>query len=257
MSNRVVLPNIRKLFIPDEGYDCYDCDLSGADAQVVAWEADDEELKAAFRAKIDVHSKNAEDMFGSEFTRLTGHARYAKRQSNKHSVHACNYGSTARGMAAHPAIGWTVHECDRFRKRWFDLHPKIGPVERKGSWHWRIQQELDKTRTIVNQFGYRRVYFDRPDECFTEALAWKPQSTVALVTFYGALQLEKAYPDVEILLQVHDSLVFQRLAQYRDQVVPMVKAMEVVIPYADPLIIPWGVARSNKSWGDCEKLKLA
>ena len=57
------LPNVRELFLPDPDHVMFECDLKGADAQVVAWEADDEDLKAAFRAGIDVHSKNAKDIF--------------------------------------------------------------------------------------------------------------------------------------------------------------------------------------------------
>ena len=39
------MPNIRKLYVPDPGYEIFDIDFSGADAQVVAWEADDKPLK--------------------------------------------------------------------------------------------------------------------------------------------------------------------------------------------------------------------
>src|SRR5215213_5100571 len=68
----VDLPNIRKLFIPDPGYTIFDCDLSGADAQVVAWEAEDEDLKAAFKKGLKIHAKNAEDIFKEEFLSAPG-----------------------------------------------------------------------------------------------------------------------------------------------------------------------------------------
>lgn len=252
---QVVLPNIRKIFVPDDGYVLYDCDLSGADAQVVAWEADDTDLKAAFRAGIDVHVKNATEMLGAEFTSLTGNARYKKRQSNKHAVHACNYGAKPPAIAGHPSINWPIARASAFRSRWFQLHPKIGPVERTGSWHHRIQWEINTRKMVTNPFGYRRVYFDRPDECFTEALAWVPQSTVALVTFYGALKLEAAYPQVEMLLQNHDSLVFQIPKRKAIPAQELRRLLDVEIPYPDPLHIPWGISCSDVSWGDVEKLK--
>lgn len=246
---QVTLPNIRKIFIPDTGYDIYDCDLSGADAQVVAWEANDDDLKIAFRAGLDVHSKNATDMWGEAFTRLEGGARKKKRQSCKHAVHGTNYGGTARTIAAHPSINWTVHEADRFQARWFQIHPAIK------RWHLRVQADLDRSKTVRNAFGYRRVFFDRPDAVFPEALAWVPQSTVALVSFRGALQLEAAYPWVEMLLQNHDSLVFQVPQRYRGFVKEIRAALGVPVPYEDPLTIPWGVARSATSWGDVEEVQ--
>jgi DNA polymerase-1 len=268
----IKLPNIRKIFIPDVGWVVFDCDLSGADAQVVAWEAEDDDLKAAFRADIDVHAKNAEDMLGHEFTKLSKDdpLRKKKRQSNKHAVHGTNYGATPPGLAHHPSIGWTVHECDRFQKRWFSLHPKIGPVTKPGTWHYRIQQSINKFKMVQNKFGYRRVYFDRPDEVFTEALAWVPQSTVALVTFKGATRLLKEFllkepltmsqvlrkgnPNIEMLLQVHDSIVFQVREMDAWQTKEMKRLLTVTIPYDDPLIIPWGFKRSKKSWGDLEEV---
>lgn len=247
MTLEVVLPNIRKMFIPDTGYIICDADLSGADAQVVAWEAEDEDLKAAFRAGLDVHSKNAEDMWGSEFTRLTGVARHKKRQSCKHAVHGTNYVGSPYAIAHHPSINWTVHEAEQFQKRWFSLHPGIK------RWHLRRQRELDTNRTITNAFGYRRVFFDRPDQCLPEAIAWVPQSTVALTTFEGAIQLEKKFPYVQMLLQVHDSLVFQIPKDKASDYKAIQKALEVPIPYADPLTIQWGLKVSDKSWGDCKK----
>lgn len=274
---KIKLPNVRKMFVPDLGYVVFDCDLAGADAQVVAWEAGDEDLKAAFRAGIDVHDKNATDMWGPSYTQLAGDKhggpKKKKRQANKHAVHGTNYGGSPKALAHHPAINWTVHEADKFQKRWFSLHPKIGPVTKPGTWHWRIQREIDTAKRVTNKFGYHRIYFDRPDSVFTEALAWVPQSTVALVTFYGAIQLESSFllpkklsrialqrdgnPNIQILLQNHDSLVFQtrRCDAYRTD--EMKKLLEVKIPYDDPLIIPWGFAKSEVSWGDAAEIKEA
>lgn len=267
-----ILPNIRKIFIPDSGWTMFDCDLSGADAQVVAWEAEDEDLKLAFRSGLDIHVKNATDMWGSEFTKLpeNSHARYKKRQANKHAVHGTNYGATPQGLTHHPAIGWTNHEADRFQKRWFSLHPKIGPVTKPGTWHYRVQQSINKYKMVENRFGYRRVYFDRPDEVFTEALAWTPQSTVALITFYGALSLARNFllpaplsmkqlllqgnPNLEVLLQNHDSLVFQVRDMDAWRTAEMKRLLTTIVPYDDPLTIPWGFSRSSKSWGDTTKI---
>src|SRR6516225_7674462 len=67
------LPNIRKMFVPDPGKVIVDADLAGADAQVVAWRADDPKLKAAFRAGKSVHLMNGEDLLGKEFTNADGH----------------------------------------------------------------------------------------------------------------------------------------------------------------------------------------
>ena len=51
-------------------------------------------------------------------------------------------------------------------------------------------------------------------------------------------------------MQVHDSLVFQVPFRHADRHDEIRKALEIPIPYPDPLTIPWGLAKSEKSWGD-------
>lgn len=257
MPLSITLPNVRKLFITDPGYVMFEADLKGADAQVVAWEADDEDLKTAFRAGVDIHSYNAEMMWGAAFTKLEegSYARRQKRQECKHTVHGIDYGCSPRTTAIQR--GWTVKEAERFHTRWLTIHPGIR------RWHERIRRDLERNRTILNAFGFRRVFFDRLDGCFTEALAWIPQSTVAINTFWGAFQLEAKYwPDQVdaawastldgLLLQTHDSLNFQ----FQTSKVPAAEEIRQTLltrtPYPDPLFIPWDLKRSEKSWGDMQ-----
>lgn len=241
------LPNIRKMFLPDRGFMIFDADLSGADAQVVAWDAGDEDLKSAFRSGLDVHTKNATDMLGDSFTNLDGPARKRKRQENKVAVHASNYGASARTLAIN--LSWSVAQAANWQFNWFRLHPNIK------TWHNRIRNQLYlPTHSVSNAFGYRRIYFDRPDSILPEALAWIPQSTVAETCFRGALQLRRACPWVQMLLQVHDSLVFQVPFTHADKLDEIRAGLRVTVPYPDPLTIPWKLARSAKSWGDCKEI---
>lgn len=235
---QLVLPNLRKTFIPDPGYTLFDCDLEQADAQVVAWEADDDELKAIFRdPNLDLHDENCKAMFG----RLTPEGR----KKIKAGVHATNYGSSARTLAA--TLGSTVHEADKFQNRWFAMHPGIL------KWHHDIEMQLQTRRYVENKFGYRRMYFDRIDGLLPEALAWIPQSTVGLVINHGWLNIDTNLPLVQILLQVHDSLVGQYPTSCDAYIKRQIhKEMLITVPYDDPLVIGVGIATSTKSWGDVE-----
>src|SRR5258708_13931419 len=94
----VILPNIRKMFIPDPDHVMIEADLSGADALIVAREAGDKELENDIISGIDLHSKNAAELFGPEFTRLdkASPIRYHLRQHTKQGVPPPNDGAVAR-----------------------------------------------------------------------------------------------------------------------------------------------------------------
>jgi DNA polymerase-1 len=252
LPNEIKLPNVRKLFLPRPGHVMLDCDLSGADAQVVAWEAQDDDLKRAFKSGLNIHNHNGKTIWGDLYTvdgKRPG-AKYTMRDECKRAVHATNYGTSARTLAS--TLGWKISEAEAFITRWLQqLHRPIG------TWHERVHFELNSTRTIRNAFGYRITYFDRTDALLPTALAWGPQSTVGLVCAKGGIRL-RSLPWVSLLLQVHDSLVFEipthrftpsNLATIKDH-------LEVEVPYPnDPLLIPWEVAASAASWGDCQKIK--
>lgn len=245
MSAMVTFPNIRRLFLPDPGYVILDCDLSGADAQVVAWDSNDKDLKKAFRAGLDVHTYNMESMDGKQDK---DDPSFGKRRNDfKRAVHGTNYGASARTIAI--TLGWTIARATDFQERWFRLHPNIR------DWHSRIEFDLQTKRQVSNAFGYNITYFDRPDNLLPQALAWVPQSTVAIVTARASIALKRHCPWVELLLQVHDSLVFQiPLHRFNPSSLATLRTiMDVAVPYADPLHIPWGLAASSRSWGQCKK----
>ena len=108
------------------------------------------------------------------------------------------------------------------------------------------------SRSAKNKFGYRIIYFDRIDGLLPQALAWVPQSTVALASFRGMKNLKEKIPHVEILLQVHDSVLFQIPKTDLPSDTDILSALEAPIPYSPPLVIPWKLAKSEKSWGDCK-----
>ena len=252
------LPNMRYMVMPDKGKIGIDMDLDRADLQVVVWEADDDELRAALRDGVDMHLLNAATIFNLPIPYdecKEGHpnqkehkARYkAFRNKAKIGVHATNYGVGDRKLAL--SLGITVQEASQFRKRWFEAHPGIK------RWHQRTIFQLAKDRTITNRFGYRIVYFDRPEVLLTRALAWLPQSTVAIVIDKAmdniATHLAK---EVDILLQVHDSLFMQCDEDKIHDIIPKIREQSLItIPYDQPLVIPVGFEVSNKTWGDVDK----
>lgn len=244
------IPNVRKLVTPDTPDDeLASVDLTGADAQTVAWEAGDEDLKAVFRAnKIKIHAHNAKSMWPQQCPTGFEQPYYDLIRTG---VHLLNYVGSDKTLAG--ALGCPTYEAARFRKMWFSLHPGI--LE----WHERVQHLLETTRTVTNAFGYRRYYFERIADVLPEAVAWIGQSSTACVT-NKALVAAKAQTQllndlkIKFKLQVHDELVFQYPIRYRNEVLRNLKPiLHITVPYPDPLVIPWGLKTSSVSWGDCEK----
>ena len=155
-----------------------------------------------------------------------------------------NYGGGAKTVAAH--TGRTVHEIDVAQKYWFGAHPGI----RK--WHERTFEQIHRHRFIENRWGYRWYIFDRLEALLPEALAWVPQSTVGILINRIWTSFYENISEVQVLLQVHDSLAGQFPTHRAATILPLMeKHSRIEIPYDPPLIIPTGVKTSTTSWGDC------
>lgn len=244
-SKTMAMPNMRRLFVPDPGFAICEIDLAGADAQVVAWEANDAALKDAFRRGYKIHVVNAKDIFGGNAGpdgRREPYYTYAKV-----GVHLTNYRGKPGTLAK--SLGITRHEADVFQRKWFGMHPGIL------KWHERVDASVAQTRCVYNKFGFRRMFFDRVENVLTNATAWGPQSTIGIL-INKALEVGFTMQIIiDFLLQVHDSLVFQiPLVGHEQTLRTLHQPLLISVPYDDPLTIQFGLSMSDKSWGDAEKV---
>jgi DNA polymerase-1 len=237
----LILPNVRSLFLPDEGYEIFDMDLASADLRVVVWEADEPEMKAMLREGLDPYTEIAKEFYHDPHISK----RDPRRQKFKSFAHGTNYLGTARGLAVR--LGLSVHEAERTQHWYFGKFPRIE------LWQRNLKKNLESKRFVSNAFGYRRFFFDRIDgTVYNQAAAWIPQSTVGLLINTIWERIRREEPAVDILLQVHDSLTGQypvsRRVYFRTR---LDELSRITIPYADPLVIPTGFKTSTKSWGEC------
>lgn len=244
----LVLPNVRKIFIPDEGHTIFDTDLSKADLRIVTWESDCKEMKAMLKEGRDPYVETAREFYHDPTltkTRADGseHPRYRTFKSFAHGTH---YLGTPHGLSQR--LGLSVHDAEKTQRWYFGKYPEVK------DWQQRVITGIKSKRYVQNVFGNRRYYFDRIDDStFREAIAWIPQSTVALYINRIWLNLWNDARWIWVLLQVHDSLVGQFPTYRKEEAkLAITKAGQIALPYpGDPCIIPMGMKTSEKSWGDC------
>ena len=242
-DDELELPNVRSLFIPDPGMTFFDIDLSSADLRIVVWESDEPDMKALLKAGLDPYTEIAKEFYHDPSITK----KDPRRQTFKSFAHGTNYLGTAKGLAERLGLG--VHEAEKTQKWYFSRFPKIK------KWQDDLKDQVYKRRMVQNVFGYRCYFFDRIEgTIFNQAAAWIPQSTVACLINRAYVKIYEELPEVQILLQVHDSLAGQFPTHLGDWMTNQIVAKaEIELPYpGDPLVIPVGVKTSTASWGDCD-----
>lgn len=237
------LPNIRTLYIPDPGHTFFDIDLDSADLRVVTGESNCKWMLEQFANKRKPYIEIMKEYYRNQSMTKDSHPReYAMFKA---LCHGTNYLGTAAGIA--PRIGLNVHETERIQKWYFGLCPEIR------AWQNEIKKQVEKRRWISNVFGYKFHFFDRIEgTIFNQAVAWIPQSTVGCLINRAYANIDDNLPEVEILLQVHDSLAGQFESHHGDWALRrIVEESQIVLPYATPLVIPVGIVSSKQSWGHC------
>jgi DNA polymerase-1 len=238
VARTIELPNVRKLFIPDEGYLLVEVDLQRAESQVVAWESGDADLKQIFQSGIDIHSQNAEYTYGQP-------ANYYRRDRLKRCVYAIQNGgreAKVSELLGNPILG------QRFYSYWTGRFPAIQ------AWHREL--DLHLRSGLENIWGYKIHYTLRPGDPLPlgEAIPWITQSTIGITINHALVAIDEQVPEAQLFYQVHDALLLQIPTRHAADLLPCIYELSrVPIPYPDPLIIPPTLQVSEKSWGEMSK----
>lgn len=238
------LPNIKSLFLFDEGMEGFDLDGDSADLRIVTGESGCRAMQAYFEAKAKPYVEIAKEFYRDPT--ITKHHPSYKRM--KALCHGSNYGGEPAGLSSR--IGLPVHDIERMQRWYFGMCPEIA------AWQNDIRAQGEHRGYIENPFGYRLYNWDRwSRKVANEFLAWTPQSTVGLLINRIAVLIDHSLHQVELLLQVHDSLNGQYPLANADQTRSEILALasSVVIPCkSGPITVPAGLKTSPRSWGDCE-----
>jgi DNA polymerase I-like protein with 3'-5' exonuclease and polymerase domains/uracil-DNA glycosylase len=245
LEDSLELPNIRELFIPDPGMTMFDIDLDSADARIVAWESDCQWLKKCFKEGKKPYVEIMKEYYQDE----SKNKKSPEYPMFKALCHGTHYMGTAEGIA--PRIGLDIGVTKKIQDWYLTLNHEIR------DWHEEIKKQVKGRRYVENAFGYRVYFFDKPEgNIFNQAVADVPQSSVACLINRIWDELEQQLPveRLQILLQVHDSLVGQFKTSEKEKMLASIGRIGngIVVPYSDPLYIPMGIVSSEISWGACQ-----
>ena len=242
-SEYIPLPNVRNLFLFDEGMTGFDLDGDSADLRIVTGESGCRAMQAYFAAKVKPYVEIAKEFYRDPT--ITKHHPSYKRM--KALCHGTNYGGEGPGLSER--IGLPVKDIQRMQAWYFGMCPEIK------AWQEDIKDQIVKRGYIENPFGYRLYNWDRPSrKLYNEALAWTPQSTVGILINRILLAIDQTMPDVQLLLQVHDSLTgqFPTAVEEERKAQLLTLASSIKIPCKSGAIsVPAGLVTSTTSWGAC------
>ena len=225
---------IRQAFIPAEGFTLLSIDYSQIELRLMAHFSNDERLVDAFRNGLDIHQATAAEVFGLPLEEVTGEHHRAAKAVNFGLI----YGISAFGLARNLGIGRGEAQdtIDRFFKR----YPGV-------------KNYMDGTRESARVRGYVETLFGRrlylPNiQSKNQGLRQYAERTAINAPLQGTAAdliklamidvqswLDANAPDVRMLMQVHDELVFEgpgdRLTEIAAQIAQrMCRIRELAVP---------------------------
>jgi DNA polymerase I len=242
---------IRRAFIATDGHKLVSADYSQIELRLLAEIADIEQLKKAFREGLDIHAMTASEMFGVPVKGMPAEVRRRAKAINFGII----YGISAFGLANQ--LGIEREEAGAYIKKYFERFPGI-------------RDYMDETKACAKKNGYVLTLFGRkchyPEivhsnasiRAFNEraAINARLQGTAADIIRRAMVRMDAALAKkklaAQMLLQVHDELVFEVPDDEVEATLPVVKkVMEDAPMPALSLAVPLAVdARAAHNWDE-------
>jgi DNA polymerase-1 len=243
---------IRQAFVAAPGNVLISADYSQIELRLLAHIGDIPELKRAFRAGLDIHAATASEMFGVPIEGMPAETRRRAKAINFGIV----YGISAFGLANQ--LGIDQGEAGAYIKTYFERFPGI-------------RAYMDKTRAEVREAGFVSTIFGRrihipaihsksaAERQFGERAAINApiQGAAADIIRRAMMRMPQALrdaglPDVKMLLQVHDELVFECPREQAEAAMAVIRPVmeKAAIPAVElsvPLIVD---ARAADNWDE-------
>lgn len=199
---------LRKAFIPREGFIFLDADYSQIELRILAILSNDENLINAYKGAEDVHSITASQVFSVDLNDVTKEMRRKAKAINFGIV----YGMSSFGLSEDLHID--MKEAKEYIDRYFEKYANV-------------KRYLDETVETAKELGYVKTYYGRvrpiPEfkkgnymqKAFAKRVAMNSpiQGTAADIMKIAMINvdnmLHKSNLESRIVLQVHDEILIE------------------------------------------------
>ncbi len=242
---------IRRAFVASPGMKLVSADYSQIELRLLSEVAKVPALTKAFQDGVDIHAMTASEMFGVPVKDMPSEIRRRAKAINFGII----YGISAFGLANQLSI--EREEAGAYIKKYFERFPGI-------------RDYMDETREFCRTHGYVLTLFGRkchyPDikasnasiRAFNEraAINARLQGSAADIIRRAMMRMEPALAaaklKAQMLLQVHDELIFEVPDGEVKKTIPIVKSVMEEAPHpAISLHVPLQVdARAADNWDE-------
>ena len=224
---------IRQAFIAREGFTVVAADYSQIELRIMAHLSQDQGLINAFTQGKDIHRSTAAEIFGVTLDEVTSEQRRNAKAINFGLI----YGMSAFGLSRQLGIGRA--DAQSYMDLYFKRYPGVQTFMHD------IREKAKAQGYVETLFG-RRLYL--PDINSSNAMRRKGaervainapmQGTAADIIKRAMIQLDQKLqndPDIAMIMQVHDELVFEvrseKVAFYSELIkTQMESAADLVVP---------------------------
>ena len=227
---------IREAFVPDKGNILISADYSQIELRIMAHLSKDKNLTHAFNNNLDVHSATASEVFGVSLEDVT--------QDHRRSAKAINfglmYGMSAFGLTRQLDIPRAEAQkyLDTYFERYTGVKDYMANIKAQAKEDMFVETIMGR-RLYLNEInaanGLRRQAAERA------AINAPLQGSAADIIKKAMIDidafLDKEMPEVKMIMQVHDELIFETPKKNAQEVLSTMKdMMEAAVKLDIPLI---------------------
>jgi DNA polymerase I-like protein with 3'-5' exonuclease and polymerase domains len=240
---------VRKAFIADKGKVLLSLDYSQIELRIAASLSADPEMIKVFSSDMDFHKATAARIFKVPEEKVTA----GQRRDAKTINFSVLYGVSAFGLSSRSNMSRA--QAAEHIKNYYEAFAKLKQYIDG------LIQQVHEQKFMRNPLGRIRYFPEIASPNFAirgaaerQAVNMPIQSLAADIIKLAMIQIEKEMPEANMLLSVHDELVFEVKKNEAEEYAKKIKKiMESVYMLKVPLLVE---AKVGDNWSEMEKLEV-